>query len=67
MVWTGSYALDLSPALSGDSAGEKKVRASERLTSLGVRLETDWPYRGSVFVDDLRVYAAEASRSGDPR
>lgn len=60
VVWAGSYTLELSPALGGDSASEKKVRASERLTFLGVRLEADRPYRGSVFVDDLRVYAAEA-------
>jgi hypothetical protein len=60
IVWAGSYALELSPALGGDSTGEKKVRATERLTSLGVRLEAERPYRGSVFVDDLRVYAAKA-------
>jgi hypothetical protein len=67
VVWTGSYALELSPALGGDSTLEKKVRASERLTSLGVRLEADRPYRGSVFVDDLRLYAAEAPPSGRRR
>jgi hypothetical protein len=60
VVWAGSYALELSPALSGDSAVEKKVRASDRLTSLGVRLEADRPYRGSIFVDDLRLYPANA-------
>ena len=64
VVWAGSYALELSPAL-GDLPAERKVRASVRLTSLGVRLEADGPYHGSVFVDDLRLYAAEASpRSG---
>ena len=67
VVWAGSYALELSPALGGDSAMEKKVRASERLTSLGVRLEADRPYRGSVFVDDLRLYAAEALPPGRRR
>jgi hypothetical protein len=67
VVWTGSYTLELSPALGGDSAAEKKVRASERLTSLGLRLEADQPYRGSFFVDDLRVYAAKASPPGAPR
>lgn len=60
VVWAGSYALELSPALGGDSTVEKKVRASERLTYLAVRLEADGPYRGSVFVDDLRLYAADA-------
>ena len=63
VVWAGSYALELSPAL-GDSTVEKKVRASRRLTSLAVRLEADRPYHGSVFVDDLRLYAAEAARPG---
>lgn len=67
VVWTGSYLLELSPALGGDSTGDRKIRASEQLTSLAVRLEADRPYRGSVFVDDLRVYAAEASPSDDPR
>jgi hypothetical protein len=67
VVWAGSYALELSPALGGDSAGEKTVRASRRLTSLGVRLEADRPYRGSVFLDDLRLYAAEAALPDDPR
>jgi hypothetical protein len=61
VVWAGSYTLELSPALGGDSAVEKKVRASERLTSLGVRLDAGRPYRGSVFVDDLRLYTARAS------
>lgn len=61
VVWAGSYALELSPALGGDSTVEKQVRASRRLTALGVRLESDRPYRGSVFVDDLRVYAADAA------
>lgn len=64
VVWAGSYTLELSPALGRDSAGDKRVRASERLTSLGVRLEADRPYRGSVFVDDLRLYAAEAPPGG---
>ncbi|HYR10250.1 MAG TPA: hypothetical protein VEQ60_20920 [Longimicrobium sp.] len=67
VVWAGSYALELSPALGGDSTVEKKVRASERLTSLGVRLEADWPYRGSVFVDDLRLYAAVPPPPGTAR
>jgi len=67
VVWAGSYTLELSPALARDSAIEKPVRASERLTSLGVRLEADGPYRGSVFVDDLRLYAAEASPLRSPR
>ncbi|HEX2205460.1 MAG TPA: hypothetical protein VHG91_19270 [Longimicrobium sp.] len=58
VVWAGSYTLELSRALSGDSAGEKRARASERLTFLAVRLEADRPYHGSVFVDDLRLYAA---------
>lgn len=60
VVWAGSYTLELSPALAGDSAVEKRARASDRLTSLALRLEADRPYRGSVFVDDLRLYAAEA-------
>ena len=64
VVWAGSYTLELSPALGGDSTVEKKVRASERLTSLGVRLEADRPYRGSVFVDDLRLYPAKAPPPG---
>ena len=38
VVWTGSYLLELSPAL-GDDSIEKKVSASERLTYLGVRLD----------------------------
>lgn len=67
VVWSGSYALELSPALGGDSTLEKRVRASDRLTSLGVRLEADRPYRGSVFVDDLRLYAADAAPPGGPR
>lgn len=67
VVWTGSYALELSPTLAGDSAGDKKVRASERLASLAVRLETDKAYSGFVFVDDLRLYAAEASPPAGPR
>jgi len=65
VVWAGSYTLQLSPALSGDSArGEKMIHASERLTSLGLRVEAERPFRGSVFVDDLRVYAAEAKPAG---
>lgn len=67
VVWAGSHTLSLSPALGGDSAAEKTVRASERLTSLGVRLEADQPFRGSVFVDDLRFYAAEAASRTGPR
>ena len=67
VVWAGSYALELSPALGGDSTGDRKVRASRRLTSLGVRLEADRPYRGSIFLDDLRLYAAEAALPGSPR
>jgi hypothetical protein len=63
VVWTGSYTLELSPALGGDSAIERRVSASERLTSLGVRLDADRSYHGSVFVDDLRLYSAEASAS----
>lgn len=59
VVWAGSYTLELSPALGGDSAGDRRVHASERLTSLGVRLDADRPYRGSIFVDDLRTYAAQ--------
>jgi len=66
VVWTGSYTLELSPALGGDST-ERTVNASERLTSLGMRLEADRPYRGSVFVDDLRLYAAEAPSAGRRR
>lgn len=58
VVWAGSYTLELSPALGGDSAIERRMRASERLTSLGVRLEADRSYRGSVFIDDLRLYPA---------
>lgn len=60
IVWAGSYTLELSPALGGDSAIEKTVRAGPRLTYLSVRLEADRPYHGSVFVDDLRLYAAAA-------
>lgn len=60
VVWTGSYNLELSPALGGDSASDKTVRAGPRLTYLSVRLEADRPYHGSVFVDDLRLYAAAA-------
>lgn len=60
VVWAGSYTLELSPALGGDSTSERKVSASQRLTFLGVRLESDRPYQGFVFVDDLRLYAAEA-------
>lgn len=67
VVWAGSYALELSPALGSDSTVEKKVRASERLTSLGVRLEADRPYHGSVFVDDLRLYAADRPPPGRRR
>lgn len=59
VVWAGTYALELSPAL-GDSTVEKRVRASEQLTALGVRLEADRPYHGSVFLDDLRMYRAQA-------
>ena len=66
VVWAGSYTLELSPAL-GDSIPEKKVRASGRLTFLAVRLEADRPYRGSVLVDDLRLYAAEAPPPGRRR
>ncbi|HEU4457182.1 MAG TPA: hypothetical protein VFR81_29200 [Longimicrobium sp.] len=67
VVWAGSYALELSPALGGESTVEKQVHASERLTSLAVRLDADRPYHGSVFVDDLRLYAAEAAPPGAPR
>lgn len=66
VVWAGSYALELSPALGGEPTVEKQVHASERLTSLAVRLDADRPYRGSVFVDDLRLYVAEAA-PGAPR
>jgi hypothetical protein len=58
VAWAGSYTLELSPALGGDSTGDRRVHASDRLTSLGVRLDADGPYRGPVFVDDLRAYAA---------
>lgn len=61
VVWTGSYTLELSRALGGDSTSERKISASQRLTFMSVRLESDRPYRGSIFVDDLRLYAAEAS------
>jgi hypothetical protein len=67
VVWAGSYTLELSPALGGDSAIEKRVRASERLTWLGLRLEADRPYHGSVFVDDVRLYAAGARPGDGPR
>jgi hypothetical protein len=67
VVWAGSYTLELSPALGGDSTSERPVRASDRLTSLGVRIEADRPYRGSVFVDDLRLYAAQAPAPGRER
>lgn len=67
VVWAGSYTLELSRALGGDSTSEKKVSASQRLTFLGLRLETDRPYRGSVFVDDLRLYAAGAPTSPSSR
>lgn len=57
VVWTGSYTIELSPAMGGDSI-DKRVRASDRLTSLAVRLEADEPFRGSVSIDDLRTYPA---------
>lgn len=67
VVWAGSYTLELSPALRGDSTVERRVRASEELTSLGLRLEADGAYRGSVFVDDLRLYAAAAPPASHTR
>jgi hypothetical protein len=67
VVWAGSYALELSPALGGDSATDKKVPASDRLTYLGLRVEADRPYHGSVFVDDLRLYAAAGPPPGGRR
>lgn len=63
VVWAGSYTLELSPALGGEAGSEKRVPASRRLTSLGVRLEAERPYRGSIFVDDLRVYPPDRTPS----
>lgn len=59
VAWAGSYTLELSPALGGEPV-DRRIRASERPTFLSVRLEADRPYRGAVFVDDLRMYAAGA-------
>jgi hypothetical protein len=67
VAWAGGYALELSPALGGDSTGDRSVRASERLTSLSLRLDADRPYRGEFFVDDLRLYAVDAPPPGGPR
>lgn len=51
-----SYTVELSPELGGDSTW-KRAPAKERLENLSVRLEADGPFRGSVFVDDLILFA----------
>lgn len=55
VVWGGSAGLDLSPALT-ERLGTERLNGSRRLSGMSLLVGSAAAFRGSVFVDDLRLY-----------